>query len=154
VRQRIVIIVAAVVLVAGVATAWILEARTAPKNPVPAAAAAAYRVRVVQNGKDLASFDLAALEAVGMKTVVAQGQPQQGPSLLAVLRKAGVGDGFTQVTVIGMGIRDSGRLVLKRSQIGENDVLAVAQKRDTVKIAGPDVPQDMRIRDVVELVVQ
>lgn len=148
--KRTVIIVAAALLVVGVATALAIQTWGRGANTPPSD----YHVRVVQDGKELASFDLAALEAIGMKTVVAQGREQNGPTLLAVLKKAGVKDGFTQVTIIGSGMRDSGDLVLQRSAIGEDIVLSVAPKRSTVKLAGPTVPEDMRVRDVTELIVQ
>jgi hypothetical protein len=139
---------ATLVLCAGVAAAWLAESA----NPVQAGSANAYKVVVVRDGVTLRSFDLAALRDVGVKSVVAQGQVQQGPSLLAVLSEAGVTD-FKGIDIKGEGIRDSGKLSLSRSQIDGDVVLAIA-KRGTVKLAGPNVPSGQRVRDVVELMVR
>jgi hypothetical protein len=139
---------ATLVLCAGVAAAWLTESA----NPIPTGSATAYRVVVVRDGVTLHSFDLAALRDVGVKSVVAQGQVQEGPALLAVLAEAGVTD-FSGIDVVGMGVRDSGKLSLSRSQIDADVVLAIA-KRGTVKVAGPNVPSDRRVRDVTELMVR
>ena len=68
-------------------------------------------MRVTRDGRELASFDLAELRAVGTATVIAQGSVQEGPRLIDVLKRAGVED-FSSVTVLGTGVRDSGRLEL------------------------------------------
>lgn len=122
------------------------------RNPVQSGSPADYRVKVVRGGATLRSFDLAELRDVGVKSVTAQGQVQQGPSLLAVLGEAGVTD-FTAVDVLGQGLRDKGKLTLTRAQVDGDVVLAIA-KRGTVKLAGPNVPSAMRVRDVLELTVR
>lgn len=144
-RARVTLAAVALVLLASVAVGWFLENRAAPTS-------AAYRVRVTQQGRVLASFDLAGLKAVGSKTVVVQGGQQVGPPLLDVLKRAGV-TGFSAITVLGEGTRDKGRLVLKSADVASDTVLAVA-KRGTVKIAGPNIPQTMRVRDVTEIQVR
>jgi hypothetical protein len=149
VRTRVTLAAVALVLVAGVAAGWVLERGTAPQA---AAASGGYHVRVTRDGRELASYDLAALKAVGEKRVVAQGSAQVGPTLADVLKRSGVGE-FSAVTVIGMGTRDSGRLDLTASQVGTDSVLAIA-KRGTAKLAGPKIPSSKRVRDVTELQVR
>jgi hypothetical protein len=140
--------VVVLVLVAGVAASWWYENRSVQAPPP---AAGAYRVRVTQDGRELASFDVASLKAIGMKKVVVQGGAEEGPAVLSVLSRAGVSD-FTSITVIGMAVRDGGRLELKKAEIGPDTVLDIA-KRGTVKIAGPDIAKDKRVRDVTEIQV-
>lgn len=148
-RARVTLAVVALVLVAGVATSWILERGAVPQS---VSASGGYHVRVTRDGRELASYDLAALKAVGEKRVVAQGSAQVGPALVDVLKCSGVSE-FSAVTVIGMGARDGGRLELTASQVGTDCVLAIA-KRGTAKLAGPKIPSGKRVRDVTELQVR
>jgi hypothetical protein len=141
----------ALALLVGVAAVWFFETRPAPTVP-PSGSTNAYRVRVTRQGRELASFDLLALQAIGSKSVVLQGGREEGPPLLDVLKRAGVTT-FTSVTIIGTGTRDSGRLELASADIGADTVLDVA-KRGTVKIAGPEIPREMRVRDVTEIQVR
>jgi hypothetical protein len=150
VRARVTLAAVAFVLVAGVAVGWLLEHRAA--STAAASTSGSYRVRVTQDGRELASFDLAGLKAVGSKTVMAQGSPQVGPLLLDVLKRAGVAK-FSAITVLGAGTRDSGRLELEAADVGTDTVLAVA-KRGTVKVAGPTIPSTKRVRDVKEIQVR
>jgi hypothetical protein len=151
VRTRITIAAVTLVLLAGVAAAAWFESAThsaaaSPSNPT------GYHVVVTQDGRRLASFDLAQLQAIGMKTVVVQGGTEQGPPLLTVLARAGAVD-FTTITIIGAGTRDTGRLVLSVAEVGTDTVLDIA-KRGTVKVAGPNIPKDMRVRDITEIQVR
>jgi hypothetical protein len=139
------------VLLAGVAAAWWFESST-PPSASPAATASTYRVRITRGGTELASFDLAQLQAIGMKTVIVQGGTEQGPPLLAVLERAGASE-FTTVTILGTGTRDTGRLELSVAEVGPDTVLDIA-KRGTVKVAGPNIPYDMRVRDITEIQVR
>jgi len=148
-RARVTLAAVALVLVAGVAAGWFFENRPAPSQ---APATGAYRVRVTRDGRELASFDIAQLQAVGSKTVTVQGGVEQGPPLLDVLKRAGVTT-FSAVTILGSGQRDSGRLVLVSADVGPDTVLDVA-KRGTVKVAGPAIPRDKRVRDVMEIQVR
>jgi hypothetical protein len=159
-RRRVTYIVLAVVLLAVAGVAWYLQSTMNSPGGLAAqgdrlagiTSPPGYKVTVVENGRTLASYTLAGLEAIGVKHVVVQGQPQDGPTLLSVLAKTGVKH-FTAVDVVGEGVRDSGKMTLTRAQVVPDVVLAVAQ-RGTVKIAGPDIPQDQRIRDVIRLVVK
>lgn len=162
-RERIIVIAALVVLVAVVTAAWWFEDRTATSPGVGTSAvaggpatgtvgAASYRVKVTRDGRQLATFDLAQLEAIGMVRVTLQGQPQEGPRLVDVLARAGVST-FATLTITGEGVRDSGRLEIARADVGADTVLAVA-KRGTVKIAGPRIAYDQRVRDVLVIDVR
>ena len=150
-RTRLTIAAVTLVLLAGVAAAWWFESST-PPSAATVASTSTYRVRITRAGRELASFDLAQLQAIGMKTVVVQGGTEQGPSLLAVLERAGASD-FTTVTILGTGTRDTGRIELGVADVGPDTVLDIA-KRGTVKVAGPDIPYDMRVRDVTEIQVR
>ena len=146
-------LVVALVLLAGVAAGWYFEYRATPATGSSAgSSASAYHIRVTRDGRELASFDLAALRALGMKSVVVQGGSEEGPALLDVLRKAGVGD-FSAVTILGAATHDKGHLDLAAADIGPDTVLNVA-KRGTVKIAGPRIPRDKRVRDIKEIQVR
>lgn len=147
-RARVTLAAVALVLIASVAAGWYFENRN---TPAVTSASGGYHVLVTREGRSLASFDLAALKAIGSKTVTLQGRVEEGPALLDVLKRAGVRD-FTAVTVLGAGTRDSGQLELPASDVGPDTVLAVA-KRGTVKIAGPAIPRDKRVRDVTEIQV-
>jgi hypothetical protein len=151
VRARVTIAVATLVLVAGVATAWWFESVT-PPAAMSAASTGGYHVRITQDGRQIASLNLAQLQAIGMRTVVVQGGTEQGPPLLTVLARVGATD-FTTVTIIGAGARDTGRLDISVADVGPDTVLDIA-KRGTVKVAGPNIPKDMRVRDVTEIQVR
>lgn len=150
-KSRMALAVVALVLTAGVAVGWFFENWTV--TPGGVSPAGEYRVRVTKDGRELAAFDLAELSAVGTATVIAQGSRQEGPRLADVLRRAGVG-GYSSVTVLGAGTRDSGRIVLASAEVGSDTVLSVAKKRGTVKIAGPSIPANKRVRDITEIQVR
>jgi hypothetical protein len=144
--RRSILIATVAVLLALVGIAWLADA------VVSGSETATYRVRVMRDGRELASFDLAELKAIGMKEVVLQGKRQTGPALSDVLARAGVAD-YAQVEIIGPGTDDSGHLTLKRADVGPDVMLAIAN-RGTAKLAGPDISTQMRVRDVTELVVR
>ncbi|NTU71490.1 MAG: hypothetical protein HGB10_06690 [Coriobacteriia bacterium] len=147
-RSRITVIAVVVVLVAAMGLGWYAERSvTSPNAPQ-----GAYRVRVTRDGDEIASFDLAGLAAVGERTVTTQGGVERGAPVVDVLAAAGV-SGCSTVTVLGMGTRDSGRLEIAYADLGPDTVLDVA-KRGTVKVAGPLIPRDMRVRDVTEIQVR
>ena len=148
-RARVTVAVVIVVLLLGVGAGWFYEQRSASAQ---AGAGGSYRVRVTRDGKELASYDLTGLEAIGMKKTVDQGSPQEGPPVIDVLRKSGVTE-FSAVTVIGLGARDGGRLELPKSGIGPETVFDVT-KRGTVKVVGPGIERAQRVRDVTEIQVR
>jgi len=150
-RYRITIAISTLVLVAGVAAAWWFEAST-PAPVSPSATTGGYHVRVTRDGSELASFDLAQLQAIGVKSVQVQGGTETGPPLLTVLAHAGAEE-YTTITLIGTGERDTGRLDIGVADVGPDTVLDIA-RRGTVKVAGPNIPRDMRVRDITEIQVR
>jgi len=151
-RARVTLAVVALALVVGVAAGWFFENRPSSATDRASDSSSAYRVRVTRHGRELASFDLAGLEAIGSKSVLLQGGREEGPPLLDVLKRAGV-DEFSAVTILGTGTRDSGRIELAVAEVGPDTVLDVA-KRGTVKVAGPAIPKDKRVRDITEIQVR
>ena len=136
----------AVVLLALVAGAFTLESSLADGE-------AASEVLVTRDGKTLGRFsidELRALETVEFKQA---GISETGPSVLRVLDEAGAGE-FDRLTALGLGVRDDGILVLRREEVTEQVILDFAETRGTVKLAGPDISRDQRVRDVVELRVE
>jgi hypothetical protein len=81
-----------------------------------------------------------------------QGQLQEGPALLEVLRQAGVEE-FDSVVVRGMALRDAGVIELGRDEVDE-DVLLDFAIRGTVKLCGPQIGWADRVRDVEEIEVR
>jgi len=146
-RQTIILAAIAGVLALVIAGAWLLQ-----WNATRGSEAGAYRVTVTRGDSTLGSFDVADLEKLGTKRVVMQGKPETGPTLLSVLKAAGV-DEFSQVSIYGAGIRDSGFLRLKRSEIDGNVLLDIAI-RGTTKVCGPNIAWDDRVRDVERIDAQ
>jgi hypothetical protein len=107
---------------------------------------------VVRDGaRELARFDLAALQAlpqVDVKTPQSAGdQVQTGPTVRSVLDKAGVA-AVTQLRVEG---RDPAQ-TLSGADLDGGPILDVTN-RGTVKLAGADLTTDRWVRDVTALVV-
>ena len=151
-RRRGLLAAAALVLV--VAAAWVAERQldgggTSGDGTKPPA----YTVAVTRDGELLRAFSVAELEALPAVGITADGKPQEGPSLLAVLEAAGVRDGFTEVEITGMGLRDGGHLVLAAGQVSGQVLLDFAE-RGTVKIVSPALSWRERVRDVVEIAVR
>jgi hypothetical protein len=142
-------VLAAVLLILVVAAVG-FEALVSPGTPGPGSDE--YAIVVIREGTILARFTVNDLKEIGFVVVVIQGKPQDGPRLLSVLTAAGVDD-FDRVRVSGMGVRDSGAITLRRDQISENVVLDLAT-RGTVKVVGPDIEWEDRVRDVTEIVVE
>jgi hypothetical protein len=137
----------AAILLAAVAGAFALERAFSPPEDEPGRT-----VSIVEGSKVLRTFTMDQLQDLGVRRVVMQGKPETGPSLLSVLSASGV-TSFSSVTVIGLGVRDSGRLTLMRKAV-DNDVLLDIAKRGTSKICGPDIPYARRVRDVTRVEVQ
>lgn len=134
------------VLLALVAGAWALDRFTSDFS------AEVYRVVVAQDGEVLTAFSLDEIKAIGMRKVEVDGQLQEGPPLLDVLKAAGIDD-FDSVNVTGQGIRDSGVIELDRDKIGRDIILDIAG-RGTTKLVGPGIDYDTRVRDVIRIDVQ
>lgn len=127
-----------------VAAAWAAASLLGPKDP--------YEVRVLDGSKILASFTVEKLEALGMVKIVVLGKAEQGPSLKRVLQASGV-TSYSRLIIHGAGVRDDGSLVLTAEQVSDDVILDIAN-RGTVKVVGPDIPWDDRVRDVTEIIVE
>lgn len=140
---------------------WLLAA-CQPIQPAPAASAAPTAsaeqaeqaanpdaiFTVVQADGSAKAFTLADLRALPMTSILADGSPQEGPALLAVLEAAGVSD-FTEVTLTGVdGIKS-----LTHDEVTPEVVLDF-NNRGSVKIVAPDWPRDARIRDITQIDVK
>ena len=146
IRRRTIAIVAVAALLVLVGGAWLVEARLG-------ATSEASRVRITLNGQELAAYTVDELRAMEKRSFRQLGETQEGPSVLAVLEQAGAGP-FDRLTVIGLGVRDDGVLVLDRDAITPDVILDFAATRATVKIAGPAITRDDRVRDITELRVE
>ena len=141
-------IVTAVVLLALVGAAFAAEKVFTPKPTKHGG----YSVSVIHSGKVLKRFSLRDLQTMPAVTIQADGQPQKGPSVLAVLASAGATD-YATLVVHGLGIRDSGILTVARSKLA-SAVLDFADKRPTVKFVAPQSVVATRVRDVTSLEVR
>lgn len=88
------------------------------------------------------------LKNLPLTTIFADGSPQEGPSLLAVLKSAKVDD-FKEVVVTGR----EGTKKLARSELTEQLVLDF-NNRGSVKLASPTMPRDERIRDITRIEIK
>jgi len=138
--------VTVVMLVAAVAVAWLLDFVASRGD------GAAYQVAVVRDEEVVRAFDIDALRGFDMRQLEMQGEVQEGPPLLDVLEAAGITD-FTSLTVVGLGLRDSGRIVLAAKDI-DRDVLLDFSSRGTVKVCGPRIAWEDRVRDVQRIEVR
>lgn len=107
---------------------------------------------VTQDDEVLAEFSMDDLRELPTHSYSQFGKSGEGPAVLDVLSEAGVA-GFERLIVHGPAVRDDGLLVLERGQVTEEVVLDFAN-RGTVKIAGPDIEWEDRVRDVIELEVE
>jgi hypothetical protein len=145
-KQTVVLWAIAVTLVAAVALAWSLEYFASQSDED------VYTVSVVRDEEVVRVFDLEELRDFDTRQMEMQGEVQEGPPLLDVLGEAGVTD-FSSVTIVGAGLRDSGRIVLKSGDIDEN-VLLDFSSRGTVKVCGPEIVWEDRVRDVERIEVR
>ncbi|MDO8847318.1 MAG: hypothetical protein Q7W51_02870 [Coriobacteriia bacterium] len=118
----------------------------------PSGSDAEYVVVVIRDGEVLEQFTMDDIRDFDMATIEVLGKIEEGPTLLAVLEAAGVTD-FERVHIGGMGIRDDGSIVLTRAEVTDEVLLDIAN-RGTVKVVGPDIAWEDRVRDVTEIVVE
>jgi hypothetical protein len=113
-----------------------------------------YRVSITQDVKLLASFSLDDVKTLPMVQMDGGDDVENGPTLLAVLQKAGVTQ-FSRVTAAGMqrGRVHSAELTLDRAKITDKVILAI-NKRGKLKLMGEGIPADGVIVDVTELRVE
>ena len=113
-----------------------------------------YSVKVFLNGELLTFVSMDDLLALEQVSFTAENKDEEGPSLLSVLKLAGIGE-FNEVTIIGLsrGRVASAELVLSRSQINGQVILDITN-RGTTKLTSPDIPSNNWIIDVSELRVK
>ncbi|WP_264072470.1 hypothetical protein, partial [Mycobacterium palustre] len=113
--------------------------------------ASAALVAVRENGAVLATFALPRLRdlpQLEIATPQSRGaQVQRGPSVRSVL-EAGGATAVERVRVEG---RDPAQTLIA-AEIGQRVILDIT-KRETLKLAGPQLPVDRWVRDVTALVV-
>lgn len=107
-----------------------------------------YALTVTRGGQQLARFDLAALQALPQSRITTPGTgsggEQDGPSVAAVLEKAGAAP-FSSVAVTG----DGGTRTFTAAELA-GAVLDVTN-RGTTKFASAGVGQDRWVRNVTDL---
>lgn len=146
-RRRGLVVLAAVLatVVTSLVVAGVLLSGRAPDD------AGSYRVRVLQDGRELASFTTIELEDLEMTEIVVAGLPETGPRVSTVLAAAGVKD-YRTLTFRGMGVRDDGVIVVYRQDVDDQLILDIAY-RGTVKVVGPRIAREDRVRDVTSIEV-
>lgn len=131
-------------LVLLVAAAWAATSLLGPKD--------GYSVRVLDGSDVLATYSLAELEAMGAQKITVLGKVNEGPSLKQVLENAGVSS-YSRVVIHGAGVRDDGEIALTSREVADDVILDIAN-RGTVKVVGPSIAWDDRVRDVTDIVVE
>ncbi len=136
--------------------------QTGPTRPGPAASGGAggagsgggtapadYHIALIKDGKQLRQFTLSDIKALPAVTLEADGKTQQGPTLAGVLKAAGI-DQFSSVKVSGAWKEEYS---LTRDKVNDRVLLDISN-RGTCKLAGPDIPKDKWVRDVITLEVK
>jgi len=144
-RPRTIALIVLASLSAFVALAWGAELLLTGPEDIPP-------LRIVRDDDVITEFTMDELQALPVSSFSQFGKSEEGPAVLDVLAEAGVTE-FTRLRVRGSGVRDDGFLVLERAQVDEALLLDFAN-RGTVKIAGPDIGWEDRVRDVTVLEVE
>jgi hypothetical protein len=110
-----------------------------------------YSIKIISEGEQVTSLNLTKLQSLPTVSLSAFGKSEEGPTLLSVLKLAGINE-FSKVTVIGMvrGRIATGELTLTRSEITDEVILDFTN-RGTTKLAGAQIPEDNWIIDVTEI---
>ena len=113
-----------------------------------------YSIKIYLNDtlkKSITVEDLQKLEQVSFST---ENKDESGPTLLSVLKLAGIDD-FSQVTAVGLGKGrlTSAELVLTRDQVDDTVILDLTNQ-GTAKVAGLNISSNDWIIDVSELRVK
>lgn len=148
-RRRLAAILA-VVLLTLLAAAWGVMA-LAPSGAL-GTDAHAYRIRVMRDRDQIASYTVPQLGKLGVAHLKIDGKTQSGPRLTTLLRDAGV-KSYSTVTIKGMGVRDKGALVLRHAQV-DGQILIDIAKRGTAKVVGPHIAWADRVRDITQIIVR
>ena len=93
-------------------------------------------------------FSLDDLKKLPLATIFAEGNPQEGPSLLAVLKSAGVIE-FQEVAITGR----EGTKKMTKSEIND-EVILDFNNRGSVKLVSPTMPHEARIRDITRIEIK
>ena len=93
-------------------------------------------------------FRMDDLKKLPLSTIFADGSPQEGPTVLAVLKAAGV-VGFQEVALTGR----EGTKKLTRADVTDQLVLDF-NNRGSVKLVSPTMPREERIRDITRVEVK
>ena len=94
------------------------------------------------------AFRMNDLKNLPLTTIFADGSPQEGPTLLAVLKSSKV-ENFKEVAVTGR----EGTKYLPRTEVTDQLVLDF-NNRGSVKLASPTMPRDERIRDITRIEIK
>ena len=92
-------------------------------------------------------FSLEQLKALPVKTIMADGKPQEGPAILDVLAAVGVSD-FQKVTIAG-----AGSVTLSKDEVTA-DVILDFNNHGTVKLASPTLPIPSPVKEVKTITVE
>ncbi len=122
-------------------------------TPAVQGAAGGYALNVTEGGNIVARFSLNEIESLPSLKLTADGKEQEGPTVLSVLKRAGITN-FTRITVVGLqrGRSHSALLPLDRAKVTDRVILSV-NKRGKTKLVSPDIPSELWIVDVSELEV-
>ncbi len=113
-----------------------------------------YSVAVFFQGKQVAALTRDDLVKLNQVSITASGSPQNGPTLLSALQKAGIND-FSELTAFGMtrGRIATAELILKKDQVDDSVVLDM-NNRGKCKLCGINIPQNNWIIDLEKLEVK
>lgn len=143
------LVLLAVIFIAGCAN---IAAPTVP-SPTLAQTAAVPPVagsvfQVVKPDGSAVNVTLDDLKKLPLTSIISDGQPQEGPSLIAVLNSVSITD-FKTVSLTGAdGTRD-----LQRADVTP-DVILDFNNRGSVKLVSPTMPNGSRNRDITKIVVK
>jgi hypothetical protein len=144
-RRTVIGAVVVTALLTLVGAAWLAESLLAPPQSIPP-------VVITRGGMVLAEYTIDELREFPVQRISQFGKWEEGPAVLDVLAASGVVQ-FERITVTGLGDRDSGSIELDASEM-DRDVILDFANRGTVKVAGPDIPWNARVRDVTVLEVE
>lgn len=120
-------------------------ASEATQAPAPAGDAV---FQVVKADGASVPFTLDDLKALPLTSIVSDGNPQEGPAVLAVLEKAGVTD-FSEITITGV----DGSKTFTHDEVTP-ELIFDFNNRGSVKLVAPDLAKDARIRDITKIEVK
>ena len=113
-----------------------------------------YSVKIILNGKQVADLSVDDINRLPSREVNAEGHDDQGPTMLSVLRSAGIQD-FNEVKIVGVdrGRMANAELTMQKTQITDNTIIVV-NGRGTTKLTSADVPFDSWVWDITDLQVK